>query len=175
MVPALASPGQSLRGRWRGRQTRRLNLDYVKYFFQEHFAYVPDNLEDYFRQVCYESSSAPGQKVVDIVRFLKLVYWILCPEAKFDRNSYAPRKSGRDPNQYTISNTEGSAASERPKRISPVHLSPDSNVAILGLAMRCMRAVAMGWRKSVLWRRKWVLTGRLAGDQLQIHEGEEAR
>lgn len=30
---------------------------------QEHFQYVPDTLDDSFKQVCYESSSAPGQKV----------------------------------------------------------------------------------------------------------------
>mmetsp|Transcript_53909 Transcript_53909/g.109921 ORF Transcript_53909/g.109921 Transcript_53909/m.109921 type:complete len:705 (-) Transcript_53909:236-2350(-) len=103
------------------KKTRRLCLEDVRYFFQEHFSYVPPNLEEFFKQVCYESASAPGEKVVDIVRFLKLVYWILCPTAKFDKNSYAPKKAHRDPKNFLISHAGGSqASSERPKRIDPV-------------------------------------------------------
>mmetsp|Transcript_47753 Transcript_47753/g.113644 ORF Transcript_47753/g.113644 Transcript_47753/m.113644 type:complete len:722 (+) Transcript_47753:178-2343(+) len=101
------------------KRTRRLKLEEVHDFFMASFGAVPDKVTSLFNDTCYESSQVPGEKVVDVIRLVKLLYFALCPEGEYGIGKYKVQKIKRSASRNMMS-VFAPPPEPKPTRIAPV-------------------------------------------------------
>eukprot|EP00282_Hemiselmis_andersenii_P023402 CAMPEP_0171996436 /NCGR_PEP_ID=MMETSP1041-20130122/125_1 /TAXON_ID=464988 /ORGANISM="Hemiselmis andersenii, Strain CCMP439" /LENGTH=725 /DNA_ID=CAMNT_0012649589 /DNA_START=304 /DNA_END=2481 /DNA_ORIENTATION=- len=112
---------------------QRLTIADVQQFCLRHFRMIPANIEEIFEEFSYTSSHVPGQKVIDFVRFMKVLTMIIVPDSRFHPKRYKPVKKALDPNKMMIKAHGGSPSDpQRPKRIDPVVASKFIRVKKIG-------------------------------------------
>mmetsp|Transcript_63233 Transcript_63233/g.144825 ORF Transcript_63233/g.144825 Transcript_63233/m.144825 type:complete len:720 (-) Transcript_63233:37-2196(-) len=97
----------------------RLTYDELEIFCKALFGVIPDILPAAFAQCCYKSSATQGREAVDVVRFMKLLYIIVCPDGQFTPSKYDPQKKAVDPNRNIVS-MHVARPTVRPKRIANI-------------------------------------------------------
>mmetsp|Transcript_8200 Transcript_8200/g.27551 ORF Transcript_8200/g.27551 Transcript_8200/m.27551 type:complete len:590 (+) Transcript_8200:528-2297(+) len=107
----------------------RLTYDELEMFCNSQFGIVPPNLQSLFGEIAQKSASAGGQVALDLVRFMKLLYVLVCPTAQFAPTRYSPGK--RTVNQQVISILKP-PKSDRPPRFKVVVPSKFVKEKLLG-------------------------------------------
>lgn len=98
---------------------QRLNIVDVQQFCLRHFHFLPERLEATFDEFSYTSSHLPGQKVIDFIRFLKLLAMLIVPDSKFHPGRYQPVKKASDDSKRIVK-AHAATDTKRPHRIDPV-------------------------------------------------------
>jgi hypothetical protein len=52
-------------------------------FATDLFGHIPDSMKPCFDKVKYKSSATQGRDAVDVVRFMKMLYMMTCPDGEF--------------------------------------------------------------------------------------------
>eukprot|EP00960_Hanusia_phi_P076277 768537-Hanusia_phi.AAC.15 len=110
-------------------RNNRLTYDEMENFCNAQFGIVPANLQKIFGEIAQKSSSANGQEALDLVRFMKLLYVLVCPTAKFAPHQYSPGK--RKASQQVVSILKP-PKSDRPPRFKVVVPSKFVKEKLLG-------------------------------------------
>jgi len=97
----------------------RLTYDELEICMQSLFGLIPPALPNVFNHVKYISSATQGREAVDVVRFMKLLYMLVCPAGKFHPDRYDPHKKPRDEKANLIS-MPVAKKSKRPARFQNV-------------------------------------------------------
>jgi len=108
-------------------QNLRLTWDEIENFCNHCFGHVPSQLPSIFNIVKYKSSATQGRDAVDVVRFMKLLYMLVCPEGQFVIGRYQPHKPSQANNANMVSLPVPRRAPPRRPRIEhvvPSHFHP---------------------------------------------------
>ena len=104
------------------KRKRRLKIEEVEDFFKASFGVVPDKVHSLFREVCYESSQVPGEKVVDVIRLVKLLYFVVVPDGEFGPSRYHVTKVKRNAS-HNLMSVFAPPPLPKPPKIDPVLLA----------------------------------------------------
>mmetsp|Transcript_29477 Transcript_29477/g.70910 ORF Transcript_29477/g.70910 Transcript_29477/m.70910 type:complete len:710 (-) Transcript_29477:333-2462(-) len=120
----------------------RLTYDELEGCLRGMFGLVPPELPEYFNMVKYRSSATQGRDAVDVVRFMKLLYIMVCPSSKFHPDRYDPHKKPSDPRMNLVS-MPVAPRSQRPQRFQNVDPSKFRKDKLLGQGAQGV--VHSGW------------------------------
>uniref|UniRef100_A0A7S1HLU3 Calmodulin n=1 Tax=Hemiselmis andersenii TaxID=464988 RepID=A0A7S1HLU3_HEMAN len=99
-------------------QSKRLEIEDVESFSNMQFGEIPERLHQLFKENSYVSSQSKGAPVVDIMRFMKMLYLLTCEDGRYVQTKAL--KPGYDDKKHLIQKQGETAAIQRPPRISPV-------------------------------------------------------
>jgi Ca2+-binding EF-hand superfamily protein len=97
----------------------RLTYDEVEKFAQDLFGQIPANMAACFQRVAYKSSTTQGRDAVDIVRFMKMLYMMTCPNGEFHPDRYSVEKKKTAPQVITIAKAQAPARPPRFQNVMP--------------------------------------------------------
>mmetsp|Transcript_17249 Transcript_17249/g.33852 ORF Transcript_17249/g.33852 Transcript_17249/m.33852 type:complete len:712 (+) Transcript_17249:124-2259(+) len=111
----------------------RLTWDEIQKFSVDLFGEVAPGLEDAFKKVCYKSKATQNRDCVDIVRMMKMLYSLICPDGRFHPSKYDAiiAKKVSKP-QDVVSSHVAPPATTRPKRFTNVQVSKFKKGKLLG-------------------------------------------
>ena len=107
----------------------RLTLDEVQNFCRDLFGVIPDRVPSLFASNSYKSSATQGRDALDVVRFMKFLYALTCPDGMYNPDNYHPEKRVVQPNLVSIPVAKKDS---RPARIHHVVPAKFSKGKLLG-------------------------------------------
>mmetsp|Transcript_17739 Transcript_17739/g.44683 ORF Transcript_17739/g.44683 Transcript_17739/m.44683 type:complete len:584 (-) Transcript_17739:108-1859(-) len=110
----------------------RLTWDELERFSKDLFGVVPPELPKAFSQVKYQSSATQGRDAVDVVRLMKLLYMLVCPQGKFHPSVYDAVVSNKKPAKNEIMSVHKAEQIARPKRFTNVQVAKFQKGKLLG-------------------------------------------
>mmetsp|Transcript_21421 Transcript_21421/g.49699 ORF Transcript_21421/g.49699 Transcript_21421/m.49699 type:complete len:714 (-) Transcript_21421:279-2420(-) len=110
----------------------RLTYDELQKFFVDLFGVVTPKLQDAFNSVKYQSSATQGRDAVDIVRFMKMLYMLVCPNGTFHPTKYEPQVAKKKPTPQMMMSVKQAVTTTRPKRFTNVQVAKFKKGKLLG-------------------------------------------
>ena len=114
-------------------QNLRLTRDELENFFRDVFGETPSSFEAAFQVCQYTSAATRGREAVDLVRFMKLLYMMICPAGPFHPSKYDPdaaKKAYHQPER--VLSKPDSKSKTRPKRFTNVRSDKFIPTKLLG-------------------------------------------
>eukprot|EP00283_Hemiselmis_rufescens_P004628 CAMPEP_0173421310 /NCGR_PEP_ID=MMETSP1357-20121228/2466_1 /TAXON_ID=77926 /ORGANISM="Hemiselmis rufescens, Strain PCC563" /LENGTH=715 /DNA_ID=CAMNT_0014384213 /DNA_START=46 /DNA_END=2193 /DNA_ORIENTATION=+ len=110
----------------------RLTWDEIQKFFKDLFGVIDPNLQKSFDKVKYQSSATQGRDAVDVVRLMKLLYMLICPQGKFHPSTYEQVIANKQPKANQVVTVHKAEKLSRPKRFTNVQVAKFQKGKLLG-------------------------------------------
>jgi len=109
----------------------RLTWDELQKLFVALFGELHPRLPEVFAKVKYQSSATQGRDAVDVVRFMKLLYMLICPDGRYGKG-HVPKLHKKPSLMNLISVASVQQASQRPQRFRDVQVHKFVKGKLLG-------------------------------------------